>query len=172
LQDFGGKGTRVLMTIPTPTVSSKKLNTVFEELNTPIHDLSKKECQPNSGLNTLMRHAKVYTAADKYLMEGLKMIASRKFQSAIRHYNLFASDEFYETIKEILEIVPDGDPSIRDMIVERVRNEKAIYDIQTHPALRDALENIPKLASWVMCKEDQEELPPIAQLFNPRFYRQ
>jgi hypothetical protein len=119
-----------------------------------------------------MRHAKVYTVADKYLIRGLKAIASQKFQCAIRHYNLFACDKFYKTIKKILEIIPDGDPSVRDMIVERVRNEKAIYGIQGHTALEDALKNIPNLAYWVMCREEQAELPPITQLFDPRNFRE
>jgi hypothetical protein len=167
MQDCGDKGTCVLMI--SPTVSSEELDTAMQELKRTTRELSKDHRLPNSGLMELMRHAKVYTTADKYLMEGLKTIASSKFQCAIRHYNLFACDKFYKTIKRILEIIPDGNPCIRDMIVERVRNEKAIYGILNHPALKDALENIPKLAYWVMCKEEQVKLPPIAQLFDPRF---
>jgi hypothetical protein len=161
----------------TPTVRSEEIDTALRELQTGIGGLSggnssEDQAPPNSGLKELMRHAKVYTAADKYLMRCLKTAASRKFQRAIRHYNLFACDKFYETIKEILEIVPGGDPSVRDMIVERVRNEKAIYGIQDHTALRDALRNIPNLAYWIMCKEEQVELLPITRLFNPSFDRQ
>jgi hypothetical protein len=153
-----------------PTVESEVLDTAMQELQTTTRKLSKDHKSPNSGLRELMRHAKFYTTADKYLMEGLKTIASRKFQCAIRHYNLFACDKFYKTIEEILEIIPDSDPSMRDMIVERVRNEKAIYGILNHPALKDALENIPKLAYWVMCKEEQVKLPPITQLFDPKYH--
>jgi hypothetical protein len=104
-------------------------------------------------------------------MEGLKAVAGQKFQDTIRHYYLFACDRFYETIEEILEITPDSDTTLRDMIVERVRNEKAIYGIRHHPALKSALRDIPGLAYWVMCKEE-EEFPPIDQLFDVKFYRQ
>jgi hypothetical protein len=151
----------------TPTLKLGEPGNAMPELRKEIKKLPRGRLPPSRGLEELMRHAKVFTAADKYLMEGLKTIASRKFQCAIRHYNLFACDKFYKAIKKILEIIPDGDPSVRDMIVERIRNEKAIYGIQSHAALKNALENIPKLAFWVMCKEDQEELPPIAELFDP-----
>ena len=122
---------------------------------------------PNPALVELTKHAKVYTAADKYLIKDPKKLANQKFQNNLRHYYLFACNQFYKGIKDILELIPDSDTTPRDMIFERLRNEKVIYGIKNYPALEDALENIPKLAYWVMRKEE-EKFMGINQLFDTR----
>jgi hypothetical protein len=107
---------------------------------------------PSPGLDHLMAHAKVYATADKYLIKRLKTIACRNFRNCLQR--LFACDAFYETIKAVLEVIPDRDSTLRHLIVKRIYREKKHYGLKKHRSLQSALENIPRLAYWVMMQEE------------------
>lgn len=111
---------------------------------------------PSPALENLMTHAKVYMMADKYFAKDVKATAVENFRRNLRHNRLFACDEFYRVIKEILEIIPENATAIRELIVDRVCDEKAIYGITKHPALKSALDEIPRLAYWVLCREEEQ----------------
>lgn len=111
---------------------------------------------PNRSLENLIKHVKVYTAADKYLINDLKEIAFKKINRTLRPYQLFACDHFYNFVEGFLRNTPDHLTDVRDTIVHRVGIEYATYGMQNHPALRTALANAPMLAYWVLDEQDDE----------------
>ncbi|KAH7081155.1 hypothetical protein BKA63DRAFT_405086 [Paraphoma chrysanthemicola] len=93
-------------------------------------------------------HAKVYAIADKYFIKGLKGAAREKFEKSVR--DAFASKHFYDEVDIVFSTTPDNDASLRDLVAERIMEEKIKYGLGKNDDLDAALKEILGLAFRVM----------------------
>ncbi|KAL2158847.1 hypothetical protein VTH06DRAFT_4039 [Thermothelomyces fergusii] len=77
---------------------------------------SKNETLAKPTMGVLTTHAKVYTLAEKYLIQGLKTLALQKFTSAIA--SSIDVDDYLEAAQEAYTSTIHDDRGLRDAIVE------------------------------------------------------
>ena len=89
----------------------------------------------------LATHARMYSLADKYGIGGLKVLAQQKFEQAVRQQ--WDSEEFAPAVHVVYASTPDGDRSLRDVVMETIYSYKSLLQkLEVETAVRD----IPGLA--------------------------
>ncbi len=63
---------------------------------------------------TLVTHAKAYALAEKYIIDGLKGLALRKFKVATESLDV---DHFLQATQEVYTSTIEGDRGLRDVVV-------------------------------------------------------
>ncbi|KAK4446212.1 BTB/POZ protein [Podospora aff. communis PSN243] len=74
---------------------------------------------------TLVTHAKVYALAEKYIIDGLKGLALRKFKAATESLDV---DHFLQATQEVYTSTIEGDRGLRDVIVAILFNNPRWLD--------------------------------------------
>jgi hypothetical protein len=105
------------------------------------------------GASDLTIHAKVYSIADKYFIKGFEAVSHEKFKQCMR--NCFASSAFYDAVRVTFTTIPDTDNALRDLVVQRISEEKANYTLDASSDMRQALREVPDLAYCVLHYEDK-----------------
>ncbi|KAL5120812.1 hypothetical protein ACEQ8H_001293 [Pleosporales sp. CAS-2024a] len=106
-----------------------------------------------TGSEDLIIHAKLYALADKYFIKGLKEEVCAKFRECMDAS--FGSRQFYEAVEIVFTTIPETDSYLRNLLVERVAQEKEKYTLKWNQALQDALDKIPGLANSLLRYEDE-----------------
>lgn len=95
--------------------------------------------------NELIIHTKVYVLAEKYLIDGLKALALRKFnEAAIEHW---ASNDLLEATQVAYQSTVDTDKGIRDAVVRTFYKHPELLDKEE---VQDIFRTLPLLAYDLM----------------------
>lgn len=85
---------------------------------------------------TLVTHAKVYALAEKYLIDGLKGLALRKFKTVATESS--DVDHFLQATQEVYTSTIEGDRGLRDVIVAILsKNSKWLDVSQVQHVIKD-----------------------------------
>lgn len=87
---------------------------------------------------TLVHHCRVYALAEKYDIQSLKSIASKKFKLECEtHWDCIG---FIDAIREVYSNTPDHDRGLRDVVVETIRAHQELLDMgQVKSVLKETL---------------------------------
>lgn len=89
----------------------------------------------------LIIHAKVYAIAEKYAINGLKVLARRKFSSQVKEH--LSSEELPLAMQEVYESTVDSDRGLRDIVIQTFR---ANPDIARRADVETIVKETPNLA--------------------------
>lgn len=109
--------------IPGGTKDFEKMD--YAEMSTPTLGTIHSKVVP-AECPELMVHTKVYALAEKYMIEGLKMLALEKFTTAATQY--WESSTFLEAAREAYTSTIELERGLRDAILEVFYNHPTLLD--------------------------------------------
>lgn len=113
--------------------------------------------------NELIIHTKVYALAEKYLIDGLKALALRKFNEAtIDHW---ASNDLLEAAQVVYQYTVETDRGMRDTVIQTFYGHPELLDKEE---VQDIFRTLPLLAYDLMMHVRLKQQWPATSLFGAR----
>ncbi|KAI1495165.1 BTB/POZ protein [Biscogniauxia mediterranea] len=97
---------------------------------------STKQASNSPSTPNIVTHVRVYSLAEKYLVEGLKRIACDKFKAEVARQ--WSSQDFLDAVREAYTSTIESDRGLRDVITSAFYDHPTLLDKQdTQQLLRD-----------------------------------
>jgi hypothetical protein len=138
---------KVLTYSLAPRPQKRQLEDLILSVLEPIYyseSCTFRRVSPAIGASDLTIHAKVYSMADKYFVKGFKAVSNEKFKQCMR--NCLSSSTFYDAVRVTFTTTPDTDTALRDLVVQRISEEKANYTLDASSDMRRTLREAPDFA--------------------------
>ena len=111
---------------------------------------------PNQTWGCMLRHAQIYTLADKYSILGLKHYSAEKFGETINGEYHGLWPDLVACVREVYTATPDHDRKLRDQLRTAIRKNMRIAEVDDGKKL---LIEIPQLAVDVLLDYHAQHKP-------------
>lgn len=102
---------------------------------------------------SLVTHAKIYAAAIKYQVDGLRDLAAEKFEDCIKF--LWDHEVFAEVVTIVFNSTPDDVAQLRNIVIDTMYSH--IETLKDKKDIQAVLSDIPRLACILLMRKCEEK---------------